>query len=173
MDTAQVNYTTIINGGSNINVTSLRLVEKLGIPTLPHSKPYKLRQVLVDLTIGNHSDEVICDVVPMEATHILLVTNDQNLRSNSLQEEEDDVGMDMKRSMKDMETKDLKGPMTKGRLRKLQEEVQDMLSLLIAQEELKPTHTLVIVKIKKHNCIIEREATRDILNSGGRDANKY
>ncbi|RDY07139.1 hypothetical protein CR513_08790, partial [Mucuna pruriens] len=27
-------------------------------------------------TIGNYSDEMMCDMVPMEATHILLVTHD-------------------------------------------------------------------------------------------------
>ncbi|RDY09318.1 hypothetical protein CR513_06320, partial [Mucuna pruriens] len=32
----------IIDGGSNVNVASLRLVEKLCSPTIPHPKPYKL-----------------------------------------------------------------------------------------------------------------------------------
>ena len=32
----------IINGGSSTNVASTRLVEKLGLETIPYGKPYKL-----------------------------------------------------------------------------------------------------------------------------------
>jgi hypothetical protein len=74
----------IIDGGSCTNVASTILVEKLNLPTLKHSKPYKLqwlndcgevrvdRQVLVTFSIGKYLDEVLCDVVPMDAGHILL-----------------------------------------------------------------------------------------------------
>ncbi|RDY10243.1 hypothetical protein CR513_05271, partial [Mucuna pruriens] len=44
---------------------------KLGIPTLPHRKPYN-RQVSLNFTLGKYVDEVMCDVVSMEAAHILL-----------------------------------------------------------------------------------------------------
>ncbi|KAG2411210.1 hypothetical protein I3760_Q021300 [Carya illinoinensis] len=59
-------------------------VEKLNLPTLKHSRPYKLqwwndcgevrvdRQVLVTFSIGKYQDEVLCDVVSMHAGHILL-----------------------------------------------------------------------------------------------------
>jgi len=58
-------------------------VDKLGLKTIPHAKPYKLswlnkedikvtQQVLINFSIGNFIDEILCDVVPMEATHILL-----------------------------------------------------------------------------------------------------
>ena len=59
------------------------LVEKLNLPTLKHSRPYKLqwlndcgeikinKQVLVSFSIGTYKDEVLCDV-PMHAGHILL-----------------------------------------------------------------------------------------------------
>ncbi|XP_027348077.1 uncharacterized protein LOC113859528 [Abrus precatorius] len=62
----------------------MRLVEKLGLETTPHPKPYKLqwlneegeiivnKQVTIGFTIGNYKNEVICDVVPMEAGHLLL-----------------------------------------------------------------------------------------------------
>ena len=30
------------------------------------------KQVLINFSIGNYKDEVLCDLVPMEATHILL-----------------------------------------------------------------------------------------------------
>jgi len=58
-------------------------VEKLGLPTISHTKPYKLqwlseegeiivnKQVLITFVIGKYKDEVLCDV-PMEATHVLL-----------------------------------------------------------------------------------------------------
>nr|KYP42079.1 Transposon Ty3-I Gag-Pol polyprotein [Cajanus cajan] len=60
------------------------MVEKLGLTTTPHPKPYQLQwlnndgdmvvnqQVEVEFSIGNNQDKVKCDVVPMEACHILL-----------------------------------------------------------------------------------------------------
>ncbi|XP_073016269.1 uncharacterized protein [Primulina eburnea] len=74
----------IIDGGSCTNVASSEMVEKLGLPTLKHSQPYRLqwlndcaevkvnKQVLVSFSIGKYVDEVLCDVVPMHACHILL-----------------------------------------------------------------------------------------------------
>ena len=74
----------IIDGGSCTNVASTTLVEKLNLPTLKHPRPYKLqwlndcgevkvnRQVLVSFSIERYKDEVLCDVVPMHAGHILL-----------------------------------------------------------------------------------------------------
>ena len=74
----------IIDGGSYTNVASTTLVEKLNLPTMKHPRPYKLqwlndcgevkvnKQVLVSFSIGRYKDEVLCDVVPMHAGHILL-----------------------------------------------------------------------------------------------------
>ena len=74
----------IIDGGSCTNVTSTTMVEKLGMPTSKHPRPYKLqwlndsgevrvnKQVLVSFSIGKYKDEVLCDVVPMQAGHLLL-----------------------------------------------------------------------------------------------------
>jgi hypothetical protein len=74
----------IIDGGSCTNVASTYLVEKLALTTLKHPHPYRLqwlnecgeikvtRQVLVALSIGKYDDEVLCDVVPMHACHLLL-----------------------------------------------------------------------------------------------------
>jgi len=74
----------IIDGGSCTNVASTRVVEKLALPTISHTKPYKLqwlsvegeiivnKQVLINFAIGMYKDEVLCDIVPMEATHVLL-----------------------------------------------------------------------------------------------------
>ncbi|RDY04102.1 hypothetical protein CR513_12223, partial [Mucuna pruriens] len=77
-------YSLIINCGSSVNVASLRLVEKLSLPTLVHPRPYKFqwlsakdemvvdRQMSLAFTLGKYIDDILCDVVPMEATHILL-----------------------------------------------------------------------------------------------------
>ena len=74
----------MINPVSCNNVDSTLMVEKLNLPTSEHPRPYKLqwlnnngavrvlKQVLVSLRIGRYKDEVICDVVPMQATHIIL-----------------------------------------------------------------------------------------------------
>ena len=74
----------IIDGGSCASVASALLVEKLQLPTLKHPKSYKLqwlndsgemkvqKQVLVLFSIGKYHDEVLCDVVPIYASHILL-----------------------------------------------------------------------------------------------------
>jgi len=63
-------------------VASKSVVEKLGLETIPHAKPYKLtwiskegkidvnKQVLINFSI--YMDEVLCNVVLMEATHLLL-----------------------------------------------------------------------------------------------------
>jgi len=74
----------IIDGDNCVNVTSIRVVEKLGLPIISHTKPYKLqwlsekgeikvsKQVLINFGIGKYKNEILCDVVTMEATHILL-----------------------------------------------------------------------------------------------------
>ncbi|XP_074303636.1 uncharacterized protein LOC141638107 [Silene latifolia] len=60
------------------------MVEKLKLPTTPHPKPYALhwlddenkvkitKQVKVTLTMGSYNDDILCDVVPMDACHVLL-----------------------------------------------------------------------------------------------------
>ncbi|RDY05298.1 hypothetical protein CR513_10881, partial [Mucuna pruriens] len=70
--------------GSCVNVASERLVKKLGLPTTVHPRPYRLqwlsqkgeflvdKQAEVTFTLGSYEDKVICDMVPMEATHLLL-----------------------------------------------------------------------------------------------------
>ena len=74
----------IIDGGSCTNVASTTLVEKLKLPLVKHPKSYKLqwlnecgevkvnKQVLVLFSIGKYTDEVLSDMVPMHAGHILL-----------------------------------------------------------------------------------------------------
>ncbi|KAF7807183.1 Aspartic peptidase domain containing protein [Senna tora] len=74
----------IIDGGSVTKVASTTMVEKLNLLTVRHPRPYKLqwsiecgeikvdKQVLVSFSIGKYCDEILCDVVPMHAGHILL-----------------------------------------------------------------------------------------------------
>ena len=60
------------------------LVEKLGLSCTKHPNLYKLKwlndgrylkvvkQVLVSFSIGRYNDEMLCDVVPMQSSHLLL-----------------------------------------------------------------------------------------------------
>lgn len=74
----------IVDSGSCENVISESAVEKLGLVTVTHPRPYKLawlsrgaeilvsKRVLVSLSIGSsYSDDILCDVVPMDACHVL------------------------------------------------------------------------------------------------------
>ncbi|XP_021861565.1 uncharacterized protein [Spinacia oleracea] len=74
----------IIDGGSCTNVASEGMVSKLGLSTVAHPKPYALhwlndgnsvkvtRQARVGLSMGSYTDEVLCDVIPMDACHVFL-----------------------------------------------------------------------------------------------------
>ena len=77
-------FSLIIDSGSCTNVANTLLVDKLRLKTMKHQKPYRLqwlnecgevkvtRQVLISFSIRSYHDEVMCDVVPMQASHILL-----------------------------------------------------------------------------------------------------
>lgn len=75
----------IIDSGSSENVISSEAVKKLSLTDEPHPSPYKLawlqqsndfpvtRRTLVSFSIGNtYHDKAYCDVVPMDACHLLL-----------------------------------------------------------------------------------------------------
>ena len=75
----------IIDGGSCANVASSTMVDKLKLSTITHPHPYTIQwlnqgkgiqvnsRCLVSLSIGKHySDEIWCDIIPMDACHILL-----------------------------------------------------------------------------------------------------
>ena len=74
----------IIDGGSCTNVASQRLIENLALKTSPHPRPYKLqwlsknvklvidRQVLICFSIEKYVNEILFNVVPMEASRLLL-----------------------------------------------------------------------------------------------------
>jgi len=74
----------IIDGESCTNVASKSLMGKLNLPTTPHPRPYKIQwlsengeikvtdKVLLSFSIGKYKDVILCDVVPIEACHVLL-----------------------------------------------------------------------------------------------------
>ena len=74
----------LLMGDNCTNVASQRLIEKLALKTSPHPRPYKLqwlsenrelvvdRQILICFSIGKYVDEILFDVVLMEASHLLL-----------------------------------------------------------------------------------------------------
>ncbi|XP_060213640.1 uncharacterized protein LOC132640843, partial [Lycium barbarum] len=74
----------IIDSGSCANVASTTLVDFLKLPTTRHENPYKLqwlnecgelkvtRRAIIKFAVGKYHDEVLCDVVPMQACHLLL-----------------------------------------------------------------------------------------------------
>jgi hypothetical protein len=75
----------IIDGGSYNNLASSDMVEKLALSTKPHPHPYHIQWlnnsgkakvtrlvVRMNFVIGSYHDVVECDVVPMQACHILL-----------------------------------------------------------------------------------------------------
>ena len=74
----------IVDGGSSANCISVDFCLKARIPTEPHPKPHKIqwldeggvikvtKQAKVLLNFGPFSYTVLCEVVPMEACHILL-----------------------------------------------------------------------------------------------------
>jgi hypothetical protein len=74
----------IIDGGSCNNLASSDMVDKLAFTTKPHPRPYHIqwlnnsgkakvtKLVRLNFAIGPYHDVVECDVVPMQACHILL-----------------------------------------------------------------------------------------------------
>ncbi|CAL1369397.1 unnamed protein product [Linum trigynum] len=74
----------VIDGGSCANNLSLDAISKLGLTTQRHTQPYQLSwinehgtinvttQALVRFNLGKYEDEVLCDVAPMQTTHLLL-----------------------------------------------------------------------------------------------------
>ena len=75
----------MIDGGSCENIIAAEAVQKLGIPTVKYPKPYKLawlkqggevtvsKCALISFSIGaKYRDDVWCDVIAMDACHLLL-----------------------------------------------------------------------------------------------------
>lgn len=75
----------IVDSGSCTNAVSRTMVEKLNLPVEPHPHPYRLQwlskdsdvqvtqRARVPFSIGkSYKDEVVCDILPMDACHLLL-----------------------------------------------------------------------------------------------------
>ena len=75
----------IIDGGSCANVASQSMVDKLKLSVIPHPKSYTIQwlnqskrlqistRCLLSLSIGKtYKDEIWCDIIPMDAWHVLL-----------------------------------------------------------------------------------------------------
>jgi hypothetical protein len=74
----------IIDGGSCNNLASSNMVDKLALATKPHPRSYHIqwlnnsgkakvtKLVRLNFSIGPYHDVVECDVVPIQACHILL-----------------------------------------------------------------------------------------------------
>jgi hypothetical protein len=74
----------IIDGGSCNNLATSDMVDKLALTTKPHPCPYHIqwinnsgkakvtKLVRINFAMGSYYDVVECDVVPMQACHILL-----------------------------------------------------------------------------------------------------
>lgn len=74
----------LIDSGSCENMVSKKMIDKLNLKCERHPRPYKIswfkkggevpinERCLIKFSIGKYSDEVWCDVLPMDACHILL-----------------------------------------------------------------------------------------------------
>lgn len=74
----------IIDGGSFTNVASDYMVDNLGLVKTRHQRSYRLRwlddkiefkisdQVTIPFSVGKYQDQVLCEVAPMQAGHLLL-----------------------------------------------------------------------------------------------------
>ncbi|KAK8936663.1 hypothetical protein KSP39_PZI012026 [Platanthera zijinensis] len=73
----------IIDSGSCVNVVSENAIARMSLTTEPHPTPYQVawinkisvpvtKRCLVPLSFKSYIDEVWCDVLPMDACHVLL-----------------------------------------------------------------------------------------------------
>ena len=78
-------YDVIIDGGSTENIISLKAVKKLGLRTEPHPNPYHISLITDEIdvkltdsylvkfsTSDKYLDKILCDVLDMDACHLLL-----------------------------------------------------------------------------------------------------
>lgn len=74
----------IVDSGSTNNIISEEAVRNLKLTRIPHTSPYKVtwlnkgqsmlvnEQTFVEFSIGGYKDKILCDVLPMDACHLLL-----------------------------------------------------------------------------------------------------
>ena len=73
-----------MDSGSTDNIISEEAIQKLNLVRIPHDHPYRVtwlnkghkvlvnEQAWVEFSIGSYQDRVLCDVLPMDACHLLL-----------------------------------------------------------------------------------------------------
>lgn len=78
------NCTVIVDFGSTEKIVSIEMVDKFNLKRIPHTTPYMVswlnkgqqivvdEQTFVDFEIGEYKDKVLCDIIPMDACHLLL-----------------------------------------------------------------------------------------------------
>lgn len=74
----------IVDSGSADNIIVEEVVKKLNLTKVPHNNPYKVtwlnkgqsvlvnEQTWVEFSISGYKDKLLCDVLPMDACHLLL-----------------------------------------------------------------------------------------------------
>ena len=73
----------VIDGGSLMNVVSKDVVKLLNLKVELHPNPFRVvwvndqtfpvaQRCLVSIQMGDYKDEIYCDVLPMDVTHVLL-----------------------------------------------------------------------------------------------------
>ena len=74
----------IVDSSSTKNIVSTEMVDNLILRRVPHTTPYKVswlskgqqimvdEQALVEFEIWEYKDKVLCDIMPMDACHLLL-----------------------------------------------------------------------------------------------------
>ncbi|RDX80882.1 hypothetical protein CR513_38506, partial [Mucuna pruriens] len=114
-------------------------ITKERFPTLRKSKILLKGDGLFKVVKMINDNTYVLDMPPKNMEVMLvLITQGPNLRTNSLQKEEFDMNMkrlgeDTHEDLEHMEIKVLQGPMARGRLRKIEEEVHQRMGLLMEQ----------------------------------------
>ena len=74
----------LIDLGSTENLVSKEMVQKLELERIPHPYPYNVswltkgqqtlvtKKAMVEFSLGDFKDKVLCDIVEMDACHLLL-----------------------------------------------------------------------------------------------------
>ena len=73
-----------MDSGSTKNIVSIEMVDRLKLRRIPHTTPCKVswlnkgynivvdEKAMVEFEIGEYKDKVLCDIMPMDAYHLLL-----------------------------------------------------------------------------------------------------
>jgi hypothetical protein len=73
----------VIDGRSTKNLVSIKVMDNLKLKSIPHANPYQvswlkkghhvilIEQCLLSFHIGKFNENVLCDIVEMDACHVL------------------------------------------------------------------------------------------------------